>query len=291
MPKAAPPAPGPVFAPVPVGPVPNGPKVSASLKIPPGPGPKGSKFTDYGAISKNLEGGYVYARRALDLIDSVHGDGNLADLAFKIGNAQGHYGAYSHAPGRGGTLLTLTKYGITNHPLMTVAHEVGHWLDDMGLGKAPGANPVISTFRRIIRVRGQGFQVQNVTGLGLQPKTAGYTPIGSFTSSDPANRVPEIASLKAALGASQAYQTLLAKPTGLTIKNWNYYKSPHETFARAYAQYIATKTQDPAMLAELRSVQASNAADGIPTQWTDADFKPIADAFDKLFAAIGWTKK
>lgn len=296
IPKAPKPKPVTAVLPQPVptsagGTRPNGPAVSASLIIPKGNGPKGTKFNDYGGLSTKLEGAYVYARRAMALIDSIHGDGALADLPFKVTGASGHYGAYSRIPNRGGVVLELTKAGTASHPLITVCHEVGHWLDDMGLGKGPGVKPRMETGSWITHVRGKGFQRVTGTRLALQaPAPKGFTTIGQNTSSDPKNTIPELKALKDAMGASQAYQTLNNRPAGLSFKLWNYYRSPHETFARAYSQYVAVKTGNPEMLAELRELQTTAAQTGVPTQWTDADFKPIADAFDRLFAAQGWIR-
>lgn len=64
-----------------------------------------------------------------------------------------------------------------------------------------------------------------------------------------------------------------------------YYLSEKELWARSYAQYIATKSADPTMLAELESIGKSP----LPaTQWTRDDFEPIFKAIDKLFESKGW---
>jgi Zn-dependent peptidase ImmA (M78 family)/GNAT superfamily N-acetyltransferase len=58
-----------------------------------------------------------------------------------------------------------------------------------------------------------------------------------------------------------------------------YLKNSNETFARAYAQYIATKTGDPALMSGLRASQGRNPW----SSWPDEEFKPISAALDKQF--------
>ena len=64
-----------------------------------------------------------------------------------------------------------------------------------------------------------------------------------------------------------------------------------EMFARSYAQYIATKSQDVAMLAELDEIRTPRSAQfSYPTQWQNDDFEPIAQAFDEMFKELEWLK-
>jgi len=65
-----------------------------------------------------------------------------------------------------------------------------------------------------------------------------------------------------------------------------YYLSPEELWARSYAQYIAKKSGNKAMLAELAKLQD----DPIPSQWSDDDFIEIEKAIDELFKERGWLK-
>ena len=57
--------------------------------------------------------------------------------------------------------------------------------------------------------------------------------------------------------------------------------------ARSYAQYIATRSQDPAMLKELDASRDPGKTPYYAAQWADDDFEPIAEAYDALFAALG----
>jgi hypothetical protein len=63
-----------------------------------------------------------------------------------------------------------------------------------------------------------------------------------------------------------------------------------ELWARSYAQYVATRSGDPTLLAELdtRRRQRAGSRVHLPRQWDDIDFAPVADAIDDLFRRLGW---
>jgi SPP1 gp7 family putative phage head morphogenesis protein len=62
---------------------------------------------------------------------------------------------------------------------------------------------------------------------------------------------------------------------------------PTELWARAYAQYVAVRSSDPTLLAQLDKIRT-----GVQPwrQWSDADFAPVAAAIDQLFKSKGWIK-
>ena len=72
-----------------------------------------------------------------------------------------------------------------------------------------------------------------------------------------------------------------------------YIMSRRELFARSYAQYIAQKTNDRTLLRELRQKRSETLTIRgrkytVTLQWSDDDFQPIAEAFDRLFEQLGW---
>jgi hypothetical protein len=83
-----------------------------------------------------------------------------------------------------------------------------------------------------------------------------------------------------------------------TIDHKMYLKSNAETFARAYAQWVATKSKNKSALKLIKSYAFSEPYTLImgekttewrlQSQWAPDDFKPIAKEFDKLFKARGW---
>ena len=61
---------------------------------------------------------------------------------------------------------------------------------------------------------------------------------------------------------------------------------PHELWARAYSQYIATRSGDKYMKMELDRLREDKLYNG--GQWSDKDFEPIAKAIDDMFTDLGW---
>ena len=70
-------------------------------------------------------------------------------------------------------------------------------------------------------------------------------------------------------------------------KTCGYYLSRQEQWARAYAQYIATRSGDPVLLAQLDAIRTSAHAVYRASQWSDEDFAPIGAAIDELLTGLG----
>lgn len=68
-----------------------------------------------------------------------------------------------------------------------------------------------------------------------------------------------------------------------------YAMSANELWARSYAQYIATRANEPTVLAHFSQLEVEI---GLPLtlhyQWEASDFAPIADEIDLLFHQLGW---
>ena len=73
---------------------------------------------------------------------------------------------------------------------------------------------------------------------------------------------------------------------GPNVQQLEYLLDVKELWARSYAQYIAIKSGNKAMLSQLKT-QQNDILYG-ERQWSKADFKPIMDEIDKLFKAKGW---
>lgn len=268
-----------------------GQPISTKVVIPPGPGPKGATVDDMGRPAKHLQGAYDWARRALALIDKIHGDGELMNLPFivKKGN---FYGCYLT-----GNYIALSPTGTVSHPIMTVAHEVGHYLDSMGLLKG-NQTAQFSVGPRLVKVRGTkgrrgGWTTQMVNRMVPPPSpAAGAARIGNLTTESRGVVSPELDALKTALANSQAFKDLQVSSNALSYRAKTDMLSTKEVFARAYAQYIVVKSGDGQALDELRKFRGDMAAGGQlkGRQWEDDDFKPIEAAFDALFRAVGWMK-
>lgn len=93
---------------------------------------------------------------------------------------------------------------------------------------------------------------------------------------------PALQAWRDAIDSSAATQKIKTEPG---VPNRRYLSSRREQFARSYAQYIAFKSQNPALLADVDRV-LQNPAPWRHWEWDD--FAPIAKAFDDLFRQLGW---
>lgn len=66
-----------------------------------------------------------------------------------------------------------------------------------------------------------------------------------------------------------------------------YYLQRHEQWARSYAQYIATRSGDPLLIAQIDAIRTSAHPIYQASQWSDDDFAPIGKAIDDLLEALG----
>lgn len=70
-------------------------------------------------------------------------------------------------------------------------------------------------------------------------------------------------------------------------KACGYYLRREEQWARAYAQYIATRSADPLLLEQLDAIRTSAHAVYRASQWSDDDFSAIGAAIDDLLTTLG----
>ena len=192
---------------------------------------------------------------ALEVINSVHSNGGLYGPLSILDDTDRLTAAGNAADYIGGDISF--RRGLLS-PRATLTHEIGHAIDLYG----PGDKYNVS-----------------------QAETS-----------------PEFEDYRQAVNASASIQRLarLADPytktdNGAPISKGmvDYLRSGRETWARAYAQYVATRSQDETMIKELRhNMDVDRRAQGayMPRQWEPRDFEPIAAAIDKVFKARGWIK-
>lgn len=259
---------------------PKRPRKSAAVEQGPPPSrarPNTSKVSGALKLDTYLlenQGGAVLAA-----IDRVHGDGPLPDLPVKVGT-----------PGRGGVQAAYRRHWsgqpadiITRkrppQPALTLAHEIGHFLDNAGmtrtsasdkfLGKFASEDPAFPGMATLFAALRSSASVKVLEGYQEQMRTQGHVVFQ--TGPDEQRRV-------------------------VVSTGWlKYAVSEKELWARAYAQYIAVRSGDKKMMAELRRWQKEYHAEAgkgdnipVPEQWDDDDFSPIAAAIDGIFEALGW---
>lgn len=204
------------------------------------------------------------------VIDSLHGDGVLSDLPIRSipdgDSAGGHF-----MPGQGSGLEIALNRAWTNDEGLAefgLAHEVGHWLDFEALGPQSRAvdEAVDLAWGTVVPDRPLNAVMRAIRGsAAAQDVKAGIARYAALADTDTANRAQWMGYARYA----------------------DYLNDPRELWARAYSQWVATRSQDPVLLAGLRRFTASQLP-SMPAQWTDDDFAPIGDAIDQLMAAYGW---
>ncbi len=268
-------------------------KVADPTKV----GPKGG--TAVGSKLRGIPLGKQYdeIRRAMAVLDSVHSDGPLYDIPFKTTSGK-NYGEVSSYNNRGIRYLAVGPKGRSAHPLMTTWHETGHWLDSIALGKGGAVHDGME-WLRYVNTR-QRKVVEEMVPKLAPPAKPGATRISEWTSGDKRNALMD--EWRKAVHGSQAVANIKAVGADRTEPNQirkhanDYLLSEHEIFARSYAQWIATRSGDPAGLAELKKYQTED--NSMRThrvanyrQWQDDDFKPIGEALDRIFEKEGWRGK
>jgi len=190
----------------------------------------------------------------------VRGDGQLPPVLVTLSTSSRFYGAYVYRANAKNP-LGIRLSTSSPHPELTLAHEIGHLLDHWG------------------------FSPQNFASTQDQRLDA----------------------LRQALAGSQAVQTLeqmLRSGTGeisdnagniLTVKidrpHLRYLLKPEELWARAYSQYIATRSGDTLLLEQAGRIAGRADSPYRHRQWTEADFAPIAQTMDELMEVLGWRQK
>jgi len=184
-------------------------------------------------------------RHAIDVINSVHGDGELMSTPISgrapSGGAKGEFHRWILGDKVTRTQINILRLGDTHG--MTSTHEIGHLIDAFGLGRG------------------------DVTGAELRNSK-------------------ELQGWFEAVKSSKTYQAL-SKVQG---SHANYLRGPSELWARSYAQYIARKSRDPALLAELDRMVNCSYNNSYHAQWDEDDFEPIMGKIDALFRAKGWIR-
>ncbi len=217
----------------------SGIPVSRSLKIP----RRGAAHQVFSAV--------------LQAIDDTHDDGRLSAIPVKVNRSKRALGQYQYRIDSGAAVkINVSSLGNQQH--MTLAHEVGHFLDHHGIGRS-----------------------------GVFASSAGL--LDDFLKAVKGSKAYQSILERIDNPKITVTETFFYLADRRYIK---YLLDETELWARAYAQYIAVRSKNPLMLKELQQELASirESPGKIFTQWEEKDFEPIAKEIDEIFKKLGWLK-
>lgn len=192
---------------------------------------------------------------ALSAIDEVHKGGNLPGIPIEeVTNlGAGVEGAFQRTVN--GKPVKIQVLKTAQNKLMTVTHEIGHYIDLTAINPA-------------------GHMAESKINGALSEWWK------AVENSDAFKKWKEI---KQNGGLVDANGKLTRRIDDTFI---DYSMRQRELWARSYAQFIATRTSNSEMKKEL----ASRLTNLTPDQWDDSDFAPIEKAIYNLFRMMGWMK-
>lgn len=192
---------------------------------------------------------------ALKAIDDVHGDGILDDIPFKHSKSSKYNGQITFI-GRNANDIKLTS--ASPAPEVTIAHEMGHYLDYYSIGDRRGWASAIesSPAGKVVKVAKESKTMKNIGDILLKRRVQ-------------INGEPQL--------ISPALR-----------KHLRYLEQDHEIFARAYAQYIAEKSGSKVMISGIDKAVLRDGKIGYSHQWDWDDFKAISEAFDEMMKELEW---
>lgn len=201
-------------------------------------------------------------KAALDVLDSVHTDGLLPRIPLKNMSSNQALGWYKRTLPNEAIEIAIDKSGTGREAKLW--HAVGHFLDNQALYKGPlnVAQPFASE-------------------AAITPEWAAYH--AAVDASE--NMIFK----RSAVGQSTVVNSLGLK-AAVDQSHLAYLLRPRETFARAYAQYIAVESGNGGVGSALEFAQLGDRVWPSPhaTVWQPADFEPIREAVDNILKAEGW---
>lgn len=189
------------------------------------------------------------AKVLLDEIDKLHSVENLPVIPVKNSTSLGFQGRYT-STGRGEALHITISTASVNLEL-TLAHEIGHFIDHQAFGEggiyASKAHTLLTKWREAIDNSAATIELRSLSNM---------------------RGIDRVASKRCA-----------------------YYLNPLEQWARSYAQWVATRSENSIMIGQVTAI-VEREANKIysASQWSNADFEPIAAAIDEIFSTLGWLK-
>ena len=194
---------------------------------------------------------------ALQSIDKVHGDGVLDDIPFKPSQAKSFNGQFSSYTREGkASHITLSTHAKDKQ--VTIAHEMGHYLDLYSVGEK-----------------------------GKWASTNKDSPMAKVIAA--ANKSDLVKKIRATLKSGKI--TIKKEEIKLSTrvrKHLNYLVDEKEIWARSYAQYIAEKSGNTVMKESIAISVTRYADEGYGYQWAPDDFADLSAAIEEMMIELGW---
>jgi SPP1 gp7 family putative phage head morphogenesis protein len=221
------------------------------------PGPRGIPVSR--ALKPPSKGDVAQAaRRVLDIIDRLHGDGNLPEIPIKASASKARLAGYSYFT-KSGESVEIAVGRHTEEKELAIAHEIGHFLDHKGIA-ATGNYGSGEAFRAFQKAVSRSKAVQDL--------------LDFFKATHYRIKLRDGREVKQLIDRDYIRYLLREK----------------ELWARAYSQWVAVRSNDKRMLEQVRKTREDEHPGTAASLWADEDFEPVAQAIDDLMETMNWRK-
>lgn len=200
-------------------------------------------------------------RPVIQLIDSIHRTYTTYQIPIVITKNKRNQGEYHY---RRGTFepeyIEISR--VNDSMETTLLHEIGHFLEHAVI---PGCH------------HGQRqWKNTSLTGDWLESvhATATFKLLGQIIDED---------EWRAPYAGDESAEARVIR------RRWvGYLMTPRELWARTYAQWIVERGNHAPFRRVL--IERSSPSAVVPLQWSQDDFAPVHEQFDRLFARLGWLR-
>jgi hypothetical protein len=167
-----------------------------------------------------------------------------------------------------------TEVGVhkdAEHPGFAAAHEIGHLLDRDAIGQGMFGSKVGSVAPHGKELADLMDAIQGTTRAKHLARLAAKEHVMAPTL----------------MGSGKVKRGLVR----VKRQYAGYLNSPDESFARAYAQFIAIRSGDPRLLAGLNALTYDGSGVNYMEQYSDEDFARIEGPMERLLEKLGWMER
>ena len=207
---------------------------------------------------------YASVRAVIAAAEAVMTFPTMPTLPVRIVSAVNGGGEGAYVRQRGGPPLRIEIAEQAEHPELTTAHELAHYLDDCGFGTFDGWASESEPRLEALRQAWENTVSVRALRTGLET--------GQLAASLPSGVLVEF--------------PLMSEER----ENCRYYLQGRELFARSYAQYLADKSKNRVLLRQVRQRRESVEGRFYHVQWAEGDFRAVAQALDQILEGYGWLR-